>query len=334
MIDPLEAGPARTRPKVEPTLEQVRRTASELLVRQAAAIVGQEPAIRALTAAWLSGVHALLEGPPGTGKTRLAQALAFGAGLSFRRVQFTPDLLPSDLLGTVVSDPVGGGWTFHPGPLEGAHLVLVDDIDRAPAATQSALLETLGEGALSVEGRSRPLASPFMLMATRDPDSRHGVHALTLSELDRFGVSLRLGFPPRPVELRLLSELPSPLRSEPLPASVWEGLRLSVRRVYVSASLRRYIVELAGALRSHPLLSLGPSPRASQSLEALARAWAAIDGRGFVLPDDVKALAPLAWRHRIGRSPAAVLHGIDPDEILAETLNSVPVGWQTERRLG
>ncbi|MCY0885823.1 MAG: MoxR family ATPase [Firmicutes bacterium] len=284
-------------------------------------LIGKEAAVVALLTALLAGGHVLLEDAPGVGKTTLAKAFAASLALEFRRIQMTPDLLPADLTGTAVWDPAGG-LRFQPGPLF-AQVVLADELNRASPRTQSGLLEVMEEGAVTVDGVSRPVPEPFFLIATQNPLAFAGTYPLPEGQLDRFLLRLTLGYPEAADEVRILTAPPpGPARLPALlDAAAVLRHRQAARAVYVDPAVVRYVAGLARATRRHPALRLGASPRAGRALLAAARARAYLSGRGFVLPDDVRALLEPVFLHRLmGRdgSPA-------PRAALAEVLAEVPV---------
>jgi MoxR-like ATPase len=272
--------------------------------------------------------HLLIEDVPGVGKTSLAKALARSVEASFGRLQFTPDLLPSDVVGVTVWNRADSRFEFRPGPVF-ASIVLADEINRASPKTQSALLEAMAERQVTVDAQTYPLASPFMVIATQNPIEHEGTYPLPESQLDRFLMRVSMGYPDRHAELAVLE---SHGDHEPVddirPVASVADLRAMIdaaRHVHVAPSLRGYLVDLADATRRHPYLELGMSPRATLSLQRVARARAAAEGRDFVLPDDLKVLAGPVLAHRLLVSPEAQLHGTTAAHVLAEVLASVPV---------
>ncbi|MEF3273553.1 MAG: MoxR family ATPase [Chloroflexus sp.] len=299
--------------------EQVRANVEQV-------IVGKTAAIDLLLIALLCGGHVLIEDVPGVGKTMLARALAISLGLSFRRVQCTPDLLPNDLIGVSIYRPQTGQFVFQPGPLF-SHVVLIDEINRATPRTQSALLEAMGEGQVTVDGETYRLPQPFLVLATQNPIEFEGTFPLPEAQLDRFLVQVRLGYPTPAEEAQMLTKLAAEHPIERL-AAVVDGSQLpelqrSIYPIRVAPSLREYLVQLAHALRNHPDLALGMSPRATLALFRAGQARAALDGRDYVLPDDYKELAAPVLAHRLLVRPSASVRGRTALDILNETLATV-----------
>ena len=294
----------------------------------ARAVVGAEQPMRLMTVALLAEGHALLEDVPGVGKTLVARAFARALGLDFGRVQGTPDLLPSDVTGSsVLAD---GSFRFIPGPIF-TNVLLVDEINRATPRTQSALLEAMQERQVSVDGETRPIPSPFLVLATQNPIELEGTFALPEAQLDRFLVRIVLGYPAEADEraiARRYRQAHEPLESvQPVlePAALPE-LRDAVRNVTVSDEVEGYLVRIVRATREHADLQLGASPRASVGLYRSAQALAYIEGRDFVLPDDVSALAAPVLTHRLVVDVDRELRGATAAGVIGEVLESVPVG--------
>jgi len=286
-------------------------------------VLGQPAAVRETVAALLARGHVLLEGVPGTAKTLLVRALGLALGLEFRRVQFTPDLMPSDITGvSLLTSP--GSFSFRPGPIFG-DLVLGDEINRAPAKTQAALLEAMQERRVTVDGTSHPLPESFTVFATQNPIEFEGTYPLPEAELDRFLIKVLAGYPEERVEQGILQRVLGGFEAD-LPGSygiaqVADGaglarLRDAVRRVRVEPSLVAYITSIVRATRGAPVLTLGASPRGSVALLKMAQASALLDGRPYAVPDDVKELAPAVLRHRVAVAPELELEGITADAAL------------------
>jgi len=298
------------------------------------AVVGQDAAVSGLLVALLCGGHVLMEGVPGTAKTLLVRTLAAALDVGTRRVQFTPDLMPGDITGSMVVDGRGAGeLTFREGPVF-TQLLLADEINRTPPKTQSALLEAMEEGQVSVDGVSRPVPTPFLVAATQNPVEFEGTYPLPEAQLDRFLLKVVLPVPDRAEELEILRRHasgfdPRDVRAAGVvavagPADIAAG-QDAVRRVQVSDEVAGYVVDIARATRESPSLSLGVSPRGTTALLRTARAWAWLTGRDFVTPDDVKALAQATLAHRLGLRPEAELEGVQVSEVLAAALHAVPV---------
>jgi MoxR-like ATPase len=288
-------------------------------------ILGKETEIRQAIACLLAGGHLLIEDLPGMGKTTLAHALARLLGLQFSRIQFTSDLLPADITGVSIFEREKSTFRFLPGPVF-AQLVLADEINRATPKTQSALLEAMEEGQVTAEGQTRPLPTPFFVIATQNPAYQIGTFPLPESQLDRFLMRIELGYPDRAAELALLAaggqrrqaeQLPALLQSEQLPA-----LQEEVAALHASAPLIDYVQALIEASRRAPAFQHGLSPRAGLALLAAARAWAWLDGRDMVLPDDVQAVLPAVARHRLR---AAQGGGYARNEDIAALLRTVAI---------
>nr|WP_235979518.1 MoxR family ATPase [Rhabdothermincola sediminis] len=292
------------------------------------AIQGKADVVDLVLLCLVSEGHLLIEDVPGVGKTSLAKALARSIDCSFGRVQFTPDLLPSDVVGVTVWNRSDSRFEFRPGPIF-ASIVLGDEINRASPKTQSAMLEAMAEGQVTVDNVTYPLGPPFMVIATQNPIEHEGTYPLPESQLDRFLMRVSVGYPSREAELEVLDTHGdhNPLDHVGPVATRHdvEAMIDAVRTVHVAPSIKAYLVELADASRRHHHLALGMSPRATLSLQRVARARALAGGRAYVVPDDVKALAEPVLAHRLLVTPEAQLQGISSADALAELLAHVPV---------
>jgi MoxR-like ATPase len=305
-------------------------TGQAILAQLRRVVLGQEAALRDTVAALIARGHVLLEGVPGTAKTLLVRSLGLVLGLEFRRIQFTPDLMPSDITGVNLLTPQGG-FTFRPGPIFG-DIVLGDEINRAPAKTQAALLEAMQERRVTVDGVSHALPDGFTVFATQNPIEFEGTYPLPEAELDRFMVKVVVGYPDATVEQGILARVLEGFEADQ-PASygvreVVDGaglaaLRESCRRVRVEPSLTEYVAAIVRATRSAPVLTLGASPRGSIALLKMAQASALLDGRDYVVPDDVKSLAPAVLRHRVAVAPELDLEGVTADVALQGVIEKI-----------
>jgi MoxR-like ATPase len=293
-------------------------------------VLGQPAAVRETVAALLARGHVLLEGVPGTAKTLLVRAMGLALGLEFRRIQFTPDLMPSDITGVSLLTSQGT-FTFRPGPIFG-DLVLGDEINRAPAKTQAALLEAMQERRVTVDGTSHELPESFTVFATQNPIEFEGTYPLPEAELDRFLVKVLVGYPEERVEQGILTRVLGGFEAD-LPPSYGIGrvadgpalarLREATRRVRVEPSIVAYITAIVRATRTAPVFTLGASPRGSVALLKIAQAAALLDGRAYVVPDDVKELAPAVLRHRVAVAPELELEGVTADTALRGIIEKV-----------
>jgi MoxR-like ATPase len=293
-------------------------------------VLGQPAAVRETVAALLARGHVLLEGVPGTAKTLLVRAMGLALGLEFRRIQFTPDLMPSDITGVSLLTSQGT-FSFRPGPIFG-DLVLGDEINRAPAKTQAALLEAMQERRVTVDGTSHELPESFTVFATQNPIEFEGTYPLPEAELDRFLVKVLVGYPEDRVEQGILTRVLGGFEAD-LPLSYGIGrvadgaglarLREATRRVRVEPTIVAYITAIVRATRTAPVFTLGASPRGSVALLKIAQAAALLDGRGYVVPDDVKELAPAVLRHRVAVAPELELEGVTADTALRGIIEKI-----------
>ncbi|MGC3953319.1 MAG: MoxR family ATPase [Propionicimonas sp.] len=308
-------------------VSDVARLGGQVLDEVETVVVGMRDPLRVALATILAGGHVLFEDVPGTGKTLAARSLATALGLSFARLQCTPDLLPSDITGSSVWDPQRGDFVFRPGPVF-TGLFLADEINRTAPKTQSALLEAMAERQVTIEGASRPLELPFHVMATSNPVEYEGTYPLPEAQLDRFMVRLAVGYPSREGEREVLSrriarqQEAAPV-SQVIDAATVLALQAGVEALPVDPDVIAYCVDLAAATRRHPALEVGASPRGSQNLVLLARAVAALDGRDYVLPEDVKRVAVPVLAHRLTLTPTAWASGHRPEAVVEELLGSV-----------
>ena len=308
--------------------ERAHRVLDEL----SGVVLGQEGMLRQMMIALLAGGHALLEGVPGTAKTLSIRSLAMALELRFGRVQFTPDLMPTDLIGVNVLDQLKRDFSFHPGPVF-TDLLLADEINRAPAKTQAALLEAMQERQVTVDGQTRPLPAGFTVFASQNPVEYEGTYPLPEAQLDRFLLKIVVGYPGAEAERAILDRYVEGFSADRTDTygirPVLSGgeiiqLRQAVSTVHVAPSIRDYVTRIVRATREEPSLALGASPRAGVALFLASRAEAFLSGRDFVTPDDVKALALPVLRHRVVLTPEAEVEGQTVDERLAGLLNTIP----------
>jgi MoxR-like ATPase len=300
-------------------------------------IVGKHAEVRLALVALLCQGHLLIEDVPGTGKTSLAKAIAKSLGCTFRRIQFTPDLLPSDVTGLSIFNQKTHEFEFRPGPIM-AQIVLADEINRATPKTQSALLECMEERQATIDGVTYPMPDPFLVIATQNPIEYEGTFALPEAQLDRFMLRIQLGYPLPAEEVQILDEhkntRPIDEIGEVVTGTELQAMQEAVRDIYVDAQVSEYIVRLVTATRNHPDIYLGASPRGSLGLYRAGQAYAALSGRDYVIPDDIKALAIPALAHRTIVKTAATVRDVDSTLIIRELLDSVPVevhGIRSER---
>ncbi|GAA3131055.1 MoxR family ATPase [Nonomuraea salmonea] len=311
--------------------DSAREALSALRAEVSKAVVGQDAVVTGMVIALLCRGHVLLEGVPGVAKTLMVRTLAAALSLDFKRVQFTPDLMPGDVTGSLIYDTKTAQFEFREGPVF-TNLLLADEINRTPPKTQAALLESMEERQVSVEGAARELPDPFVVCATQNPVEYEGTYQLPEAQLDRFLLKLTVPLPPREQEITVLERHAlgfdprdlSQVKAVASAADLAAG-REAVAAVHVAPEVLGYIVDVARATRSSPSLQLGVSPRGATALLAASRAWAWLSGRAYVTPDDVKALARPALRHRVQLRPEAELEGATADGLLDGILASVPV---------
>ena len=313
-------------------MEDVRKFAGQLIENVEHVIVGKRTAIEFIMVALLCEGHVLLEDVPGSGKTMLARSIAASLGIGFKRIQCTPDLLPNDITGVSVFNQKSGEFEFKPGPIF-VNILLADEINRATPRTQAALLEAMQEQQVTVDGVTRDLPRPFLVLATQNPIEYEGTFPLPEAQLDRFLMRLSIGYPSRMDERQILTNL---WREHPITklGRVVDGQTLStlqkrVWEVHVDDTLQDYIVALAEATRSHPDLTLGVSPRGTLALLKASQAFAAVHGRDYVIPEDIKTLVPLTLAHRLILRPEAELRGRTAGAILEDVLERTPLDLGT-----
>jgi len=308
-------------------LPQVRELAERMLAEVERAVIGKRNALELTLYGLLADGHVLIEDYPGLAKTLLARSFAQVASMSFSRIQFTPDLMPSDITGSSIYDQRSGDFEFRPGPVF-ANLILGDEINRAPPKTQAALLEAMQERQVTIEGRTHRLERPFVVLATQNPIEYEGTYPLPEAQLDRFLLRLGVGYPSREHERDVLTRRGErkhdEIELEPvIDAPTLVAMQRAVEEVYVADSVALYMVDVVAATRDNPRIEIGASPRGSLALYKLARSRAALEGRDYVIPDDVKAVAGPALGHRLTLRPELWVQRVPPEEIVAEILEAV-----------
>lgn len=314
-------------------VEQGRAVAGRIIDNIETVVYGKSESVRLVVAALIADGHVLIEDVPGTGKTSLVRALAHSVSCDFRRIQFTPDVMPSDITGFSVFNQKTREFEFRPGSVM-ANIVLADEINRASAKTQSALLEAMEERQVTVDAQTYTLPKPFMVLATQNPIEQYGTYPLPEAQIDRFLAKISIGYPDFAEEVRVLRrdlDARANLSAVATAADVLELRRLA-RDVHVSDDVCNYIVEIVAATRSHTEIALGSSPRGGLATLAFAKAWALLEGRGYVTPDDVKKLVPYTLCHRLQLAPEAKIQGRSASDMLASVVSgiAVPVGSGVE----
>lgn len=309
--------------------------ASKLIENVGKVIIGKSDVVELVLAALFSNGHVLIEDVPGVGKTMLVRSIATSTGCDFRRMQFTPDLLPSDVTGASVFNQKTGNFEFRPGPVM-AQVVLADEINRATPKTQSALLEAMGEQQVTVEGTTRELTSPFMVLATQNPIEYEGTFPLPEAQLDRFFMRISLGYPDSAQEVAIMDdrEHVDPINQLAAVCSPEDIVKLQKKAddIYIDALVKQYIVDLAAATRQHSEAALGVSPRASINLMKGSKAYAMLKERDYVVPDDIKTLAAPMLSHRVLLTPSARMREVTQETVIADVLRQVPVPGASVRR--
>ncbi len=297
-----------------------------ILSEIAKVVVGKKAELRQIIATLIANGHVLLEGVPGVAKTTMAKAVASSLNLTYKRIQFVPDLLPSDILGTMIYNQKTGDFEFREGPIF-ANIVLADEINRASPRTQAAFLEAMQERQVTMEGITRPLPRPFLVIATQNPLEFEGVFPLPEAQVDRFHVKVLIDYPTKTETVEILKRIENidkwPIKPVAEPEDVFR-LSETAKKVTVDDSIYEYIVDIVEETRRHPEVRLGGSPRAAIALLKLSRVYAVMDGRSFVVPDDVKKVVHPVLRHRIVLKPEAEIEGTTPDKVIDDVLKKVP----------
>jgi len=310
------------------SLDEVGKLAKRLLDEVERAVVGKRDALELVLLGLLADGHVLIEDFPGLAKTLIARSFAQVASMDFRRIQFTPDLMPADVTGSSIFDQRVSDFEFRPGPIF-TNLLLADEINRAPPKTQAALLEAMQERQVTIEGATRPLARPFIVLATQNPIEYEGTYPLPEAQLDRFLLRIGVGYPSRDDEWKVLESRIERRDDEVVldaivDASTLVAMQRAVEHVHVAESIGYYVVDVVAATRSSPSVQVGASPRGSLAVMKLARCKAVLEGRDFVTPDDVKAVAVPALSHRLMLRPELWVQRVRPEDVVAERLETVP----------
>ena len=289
-------------------------------------MIGKREIAELSIVALLAGGHVLLEDVPGVGKTMMVRSLSKSVGANFKRIQFTPDLLPSDVIGVSIYNPKTLQFEFRPGPIVG-NIILADEINRTSPKTQAALLEAMEEASITIDGETLDISKPFFVMATQNPIEYEGTYPLPEAQLDRFLLKIKMGYPTAQQEIEVLRRVENrqPIQEIEAVMSVEELLKLQqhVKQVYVEDGVKSYIVDIARATRNHQNVYLGVSPRASIALMKAAQAYAFMQNRDFVKPDDVKYLAPFVFGHRLILAPEARYEGVQPEDVIKEVIQQI-----------
>jgi MoxR-like ATPase len=322
---------------MERIMTEVQSFANRVIDNIEKVIIGKRQTVELALVGLLCQGHLLIEDVPGVGKTMLARSLAKSIGCAFSRIQFTPDMLPSDVTGVSIFNQVTREFEFRAGPIM-AQVVLADEINRATPKTQAALLEAMEERTITVDGVTRSLPRPFMVLATQNPIEYEGTFPLPEAQLDRFLVRVRLGYPSSEDEIRILEsqQFRHPFEEISQMVSVEEltSAQEAIKAVFISPELKGYIIQIVEQTRKHPEVYLGASPRGSLALYRASQARAAVDGREFILPDDIKVLASATLSHRVILGPGARLRDIDAEQIIDEILHTLPVPGGDPARVG
>jgi len=307
---------------------ELQQSASRLLDEVEKAVVGKRPVLELVLLAILADGHVLIEDFPGLAKTLMARSFARGCGLDFARIQFTPDLMPSDITGSSIFNQRAGDFEMREGPIF-ANLVLADEINRSPAKTQAALLEGMQERQVTVEGVTRPLPRPFLVLATQNPIEYEGTYPLPEAQLDRFLIRIGVGYPSRDQEREMLEQrqlrgADEPELSQVVDLALLLRMQAALESIHVDGDIQYYIIDIVEATRRHPGVQVGASPRGSLALLKLSRARAALSGRDFVVPEDVKGVATAALSHRLILRPELWVQRINAEDVVHECLGAVP----------